>query len=98
MRVDVPPDSIAESVLTEKTLQHSQKRLTFFVGDIIERTIGFGFRCNALLNRMRGGTGVSFHRRFLCDSSPPRRISRQFAGEPDFPLRIKMCCTFAPHP
>src|SRR6516162_3510306 len=98
MRLDVSPDSIAENVLTEKALQHSQKRLAFFVGNIVERAVGFGFRCDTLLNRMRGGARITFHRRFLRDSGPPRRISRQFAGEPDFPLRVEMRGAFAAHP
>src|SRR4029078_3537865 len=98
MRSDVLLDSVAEGVLTQKTLQHSQERLAFFVGEIVKRTIGFGFRCDTLLNRMRGGARVPFHRGFLGDSSPPRRISRYFAREPDFPLRIEMLSAFAAHP
>src|SRR5262245_12603760 len=98
MRRDVPADSIAENVFTEKTLEHSKERLSFLVGDIVKSAVGFGFRCDALLNWMRGGARVAFHRRFLSDSGPPSGISRLFAGKPDFPLRIKMRRAFAAHP
>jgi len=73
---DVLPDSIAENVLAEKTLQHSQERLTFLVGDIVKRAIGFGFRCDTLLNRMGSRARIALHGRFLRDSDTPRRISR----------------------
>src|SRR5207253_5777887 len=98
MRGDVPPNSIAENVLAEKTLQHSQERLAFLVGDIVKRAIRFGFRCDTLLNRMGGRARIALHRRFLRDSAAPRRISRYVPCQPDFPLRVEMRGAFAAHP
>jgi hypothetical protein len=75
MRGDISANSIAENVLAEKSLQHSQKRLAFFVCDIVENTVGFGLRCDGLLNRMSSRTRIAFHRRFFGDARTPRRIS-----------------------
>src|SRR5262245_57480136 len=98
MRCDVPANSIAKSVLAEKALQHPQERLAFLIGDIVKRAIGFGFRCNRLLNGMGGRARVALHGRFLRDSAAPRRVSRYSPCQPYFPLRVKMRGAFGAHP
>ena len=98
MRVNVAADSIPEDVLAKKALQYPQKRLALFVSYIVEGAIGFGLRSDRLLNRMRGRTRIAFHGRFLGDSGAPRRISRQFPRQPDFPLRVELRGAFAAHP
>src|SRR5437764_3513994 len=98
MRSDVTANAIAENLFAEKTLQHSQKRLALFVSDIIERAVGFRFRCDALLDRVRSRTRVALHRGLLGDPGAPGRIARHTSSQPDFPLRVEMRRAFAAHP
>src|SRR5207244_10639256 len=85
-------------VFAKQALQHPQKRFALFVSYIVEGAIVFGLRSNRLLDRMRGRTRVAFHGRFLGDSGAPRRISRQFPRQPDFPLWVELRGAFADHP
>ena len=95
---DVPANSIAENIFAKKTLQHSQKRLAFFVGDIIESTVGFHLCCDALVNRVSRRPRVAFHRLLFGNTDAPGGIARQVASQPDLPLRIEMRRAFSAHP
>ena len=74
MRGDVPANSIAENIFAKKTFQHPQKRLTLLVGNVIKSAVSFRLRRDQLLNRMRGRSRVTFHRRLLGNSNTPRRV------------------------
>ena len=76
MRGDVTANSIAENVFAEKALQHSQKRLAFFVSDIVKSAVGLRFSRDALLDRVRGRSRVALHRGLLRDTGTPGRIAR----------------------
>ena len=47
---------------------------------------------------MRGGARIAFHRRFLRHAAAAGRIARDFALEPNFPLRIEIRAALAAHP
>src|SRR5205814_3825324 len=89
VRQHVPPYSIAERFFAEKTFEHAQKGLSFFVSDIVEGAVGLGLGGDLLLDRVGGRAGVAFHRLFLGDPNAPSRISWNPFLQPDFPLRIK---------
>ena len=55
-----------------ESLQHSNKRIALLIGDVVERAVRFSFSLDRLLNRMGGGTGITFHGRFL--PIPTRRV------------------------
>src|SRR5438105_241156 len=98
MRSDVTANAIAENLFAEKTLQHSQKRLALFVGDIVESAVGFRLGGNALLNWMRRRSRVALHCGLLRDTGAPARIARHTPSQPDFPLRVEMRTALAAHP
>ena len=98
MRGDVPADSVAENVLAEETLQHSQERLTFFVSDIIESAVCFRLGGNGLLNWMRCRSSVAFHRLLLGNTDTSGRIAWQVPSQPHLPLRVELRGAFRAHP
>ena len=98
MRGHVFADGFAENILPQKTFEHAKKRLALLVGDVVKCAVRFGFRRDRLLDRMRGRSGITFHRDFLRDAGAPRWISRQTVLQPDFPLRIEPRGAFGSHP
>src|SRR5205807_958138 len=98
MRRQVTANSFPKDIFAEKTLQHPQKGLAFFVSDIVESGVGFGFSRDRLLDRMSSRSRIAFHRYFFGNSDTPARIPREFPAQPDFPLWIKMRGAFGTHP
>src|SRR5947207_15257669 len=97
MRGDVPADSVAENILAEKTLQHSQERLTFFVSDIIESAVCFRLGGNGLLNWMRRRSSVAFDRLLLGNTDTSGRTARQVPSQPHPQLRLALRVAFRAH-
>src|SRR3989442_14081760 len=91
-------DSVAENIFTKKILEHSNKRLAFFVRDIIEGAARFGFIRDRLLDWMSCRSCVAFHGLLFRDADASGRIAWDISPEPHFPLRIEMGGRFRPYP
>ena len=67
---DVFANAVAENFFAQKTFEHANERLAFFVGDVVEGAIRFRLGRDRLLNRMGGRTCVAFHGGFLRECRP----------------------------